>query len=147
MPWLDDQIHLQREKLFVAALDVHKAFVTVAAHKMEHNLGVLATGLENVRGLLGHSMRVDSGFRCTELNAAVGGAKTSAHMLGYAADFVCPGFGNPLEIVRAISASDLVFDQCIQEGTWVHISFDPKSRRDVLTAIFGVGGTSYRKGV
>jgi hypothetical protein len=47
VPWLDDQIHQQREKLFVAALDVHKAFVTVAAHKMEHNLGVLMAALQS----------------------------------------------------------------------------------------------------
>lgn len=47
MPWLNDQIHKEREKLFVAALEVQKAFVTVAAHKMEHNLGVLMAALQS----------------------------------------------------------------------------------------------------
>ena len=139
--------HFSLAELTFSSTAERKGINNTPSPQIVEHLRVLATGLENVRGLLGHSMRVDSGFRCTELNAAVGGAKTSAHMLGYAADFVCPGFGNPLEIVRAISSSDLVFDQCIQEGTWVHISFDPKFRRDVLTAIFGAGGTSYRKGV
>ncbi len=46
-PWLDEQIHEQREKLFVAALEVHKAFVTVAAHKMQHNLGVLMAAMQS----------------------------------------------------------------------------------------------------
>ncbi len=139
--------HFSLAELTFSSTAERKGINNAPSPQIVEHLRVLATGLENVRALLGHPMRVDSGFRCTELNAAVGGAKTSAHMLGYAADFVCPGFGNPLEIVRAISSSDLVFDQCIQEGTWVHISFDPKSRRDVLTAIFGAGGTSYRKGV
>jgi hypothetical protein len=44
-PWLDSEIHKEREKLFVAALQVHKAFVTVAAQKVQHNLGVLMTAM------------------------------------------------------------------------------------------------------
>lgn len=46
-PWLDDQIHKEREQLFIAALDVHKAFVTVAAQKVQHNLGVLMTAMQS----------------------------------------------------------------------------------------------------
>lgn len=111
------------------------------------NLAVTANGLEGVRSLLGQPMRIDSGFRCPALNRAVGGAKTSAHMSGYAADFVCPEFGDPLAIVKAIAASELPFDQVIQEGTWVHISFDPQLRRRILTAHFGPGGTTYTEGV
>ncbi len=47
VPWLNDQIHQEREKLFIAALDVHKAFVTVAAQKMQHNLGVLMASMQS----------------------------------------------------------------------------------------------------
>ena len=71
----------------------------------------------------------------------------SAHIDGYAADFVCPSFGTPADIARAIVASGLVFDQCIQEGTWVHISFDPRARQQALTATFGAGGARYSEGV
>ena len=46
-PWLDDQIHKERGKLFTVALDVHKAFVTVAAQKVQHNLGVLMTAMQS----------------------------------------------------------------------------------------------------
>jgi hypothetical protein len=46
-PWLDDKIHKEREKLFIAALDVHKAFVTAAAQKVQHNLGVLMTAMQS----------------------------------------------------------------------------------------------------
>lgn len=112
-------------------------------------LGVTAAGLEQVRSLLGgQPMHIDSGYRCPALNAAVRGAKNSAHMSGFAADFVCPSFGTPIEIVRAIQASNLQFDQCIVEcNAWVHISFAPDMRRQVLTAHFGPGGTTYTQGV
>lgn len=110
------------------------------------NMRSLAQGLERVRGLLGLAMHIDSGYRCPELNAAVKGAEKSAHMRGFAADFICPQYGDPLRIVQAVVASDIGFDQCIQEGTWVHISFDPRMKREVLTAHFGPGGTTYSAG-
>lgn len=108
-------------------------------------LKMLAAGLEKVRAQLGAPMHIDSGFRCPALNVAVKGAEKSAHLLGYAADFVCPTFGSPLEIVHKLKASNIAFDQCIQEGTWVHISFDPRNRKEVLTAHFGPGGATYTK--
>lgn len=111
------------------------------------SLTVLANGLEQVRYLLGHPLHVDSGYRCWSLNRAVGGAADSAHLKGLAADIICAAFGTPLEIVKAIEASSLVFDQCIQEGSWVHISFDPRARREVLTAHFVDGQrTTYSLG-
>lgn len=118
------------------------------AEIVEH-LRVCATGLEQVRSILGdHPMHIDSGYRCPALNRAVCGAPSSAHLSGYAADFLCREFGEPIEIVRRLQASPwLTFDQLIQEGTWVHISFDPKCRRQVLTAHFGPNGTHYSAGV
>jgi hypothetical protein len=112
------------------------------------NLGRLAAGLEKVRALLGSQpIHIDSGFRSAALNRAVGGVTHSAHMDGFAADIVCQGFGSPLKIAEAIASSSLDFDQVIQEGTWCHVSFDPKGRREVLTATFGQGGATYRKGL
>ena len=113
------------------------------------NLKVLAQGLEKVRTLLNVYNRpvlISSGYRCSALNKALHGAENSAHMYGYAADFTCPDFGTPLDIVKKIAASDIKFDQIIQEGTWVHISFDPKMRRQVLTAHFNNGVASYTIG-
>ena len=111
------------------------------------HMTTLAEGLEKVRALLGGPIRISSGYRSPELNSVIRGAKNSAHMDGYAVDFVCPSFGNPKDVVRAIAASAIEFDQCIYEGTWVHISFDPDMRRQVLTAHFGQGGTTYTEGV
>jgi hypothetical protein len=90
--------------------------------------------LERVRALLGKPILVSSGYRSPRVNRAVGGAAQSAHMLGCAADFSCPSFGSPLEICRAIAASDISFDQLIHEfRAWVHIAWAPLPRRQVLT--------------
>lgn len=93
-----------------------------------------ALRMEAVRGLLGdRPIHVNSGYRSAAVNRAVGGAIDSAHMTGRACDFICPAFGDPLAICKLLSAAALEFDQLIQEGAWVHISFDPRMRRDVLT--------------
>jgi len=110
------------------------------------NLRLLARGLDEVRRLLGHRLRISSGYRCPELNAAVGGARTSQHCEGLAADFECPAFGTPLEIVAAIQRSPVVFDQCILEfGRWVHVSFSRTPRRRVLTIYDD--GEGFREGL
>lgn len=96
---------------------------------------VLMPGLEQVRALLKHPMHVTSGFRSQIVNDAVGGSATSQHRYGLAADFHCDGFGTSTEIVAAIAASDIQFDQLIDEfGQWVHVSFVRRApRRDVRT--------------
>lgn len=98
------------------------------------NLRRLASGLEKVQALLGAPLEISSGYRCAALNEAVGGSGNSQHVRGLAADFVCPGFGSPMEIARAIQQSDIDFDQCILEfGRWVHVAFDAAPRRRMLT--------------
>lgn len=98
------------------------------------NLRLLATGLDNVQDLLGHPLQISSGYRCPALNEAVGGTARSQHCMGLAADFDCPAYGTPMDIARALAASDIRFDQCIMEfGRWVHLSFAPEPRRRVLT--------------
>jgi zinc D-Ala-D-Ala carboxypeptidase len=98
------------------------------------NLRQLAQGLERVRALLGAPLEISSGYRCPALNEAVGGSSASQHLQGLAADFVCPGFGPPLAVARAIQQSEIDFDQCILEyGRWVHLSFSPVPRGRVLT--------------
>jgi zinc D-Ala-D-Ala carboxypeptidase len=99
-----------------------------------------ANGLELVRTLLNsHSVLVSSGYRCPALNAKVGGSKASQHMLCEAADFTCPTYGTPAQIVSAITKSTIPYDQCILEyfdpirkTGWVHISFTDKPRKQAL---------------
>lgn len=84
-----------------------------------------AVNMEKVRTVLGKSIHIDSWYRCKELNDSLGSKETSQHRKGEAVDFVCPEFGTPLDIARAIiNAGALIrFDQLILEHTWIHISF------------------------
>ena len=98
------------------------------------NLRLLAQGLERVQTLIEFPLEISSGYRCLELNQRVGSAKTSQHTQGQAADFTCAEFGPPVDIIKAIRASDIEFDQCILEyAKWVHISFSKAPRGKVLT--------------
>jgi len=112
------------------------------------NLHELAVGLEQIRDLLNAPLHINSGYRCLLLNGAVKGSINSAHMQGWAADFTCRLFGTPLEIVKEVVKAGIKFDQCIQEGAWVHISFRPDMRNLVMTATFNKFGTpAYSTGV
>jgi putative chitinase len=125
----------------------NKALDNTPSKEMIEVLRTTAFHMERVRELLGNvSIKVSSGYRSPEVNKAVGGSKTSAHLLGYAVDFTAYGH-TPLTIANTLAKSDLKFDQLIYEGTWVHISFDPKMRREVLTARFKNGKATYLKGI
>lgn len=93
-----------------------------------------AENMEEVRRILGgRPIVISSGYRCSRLNVAIGGASTSAHMSGDAIDFNCFAFGTPFEVCKALEGR-LPYDQLIHEyGRWVHISFAPRLRRNVLT--------------
>lgn len=109
------------------------------------NLKVLADGLEQVRSLLKAPIFITSGYRSPTLNRFIGGSQSSAHCLGFAADFKCPQFGAPVDIVAAIKASGIKYDQLINEGFWVHISFALELRQQTLSALFdNKGKASYR---
>jgi hypothetical protein len=94
------------------------------------NLKTLASVLERVRGALGGKpVLISSGYRCPELNAAVGGSTSSAHMQGLAADFIIPKFGTVLQTARAVAAVDIPFDQLIFEyGDWIHLGLAAAGR-------------------
>ena len=87
------------------------------------NIQRLAEFLEAVKTLLGGKpIMVNSAFRSKAVNDAVGSKDTSQHRIGCAADIRVPGM-TPDQVVRAIIASDLGFDQVIREfDRWTHIS-------------------------
>lgn len=128
-----------------------KGIDNTAPAPIVERLRMVANTLEQIRTLLGnHSIRISSGYRCIALNRAIGSGDTSAHVQGYAVDFTCPGFGTPKEVAKKIAESDIKYDQLIYEGGnsgWIHLSVDPRNRRDVLTATFKGGKASYSKGI
>lgn len=111
------------------------------------NLHDTADHMELVRAYLDHPVIVTSGYRSPAVNHQVGGSPTSAHMQGWAVDFIAPKFGSPLQVCRSLAKSGIRFDQIIQEGGWTHVSFKPSMRGSVLTAHFGKNGTTYTDGI
>lgn len=101
------------------------------------NLRVAAAGMEKVRAALSKPILVNSAYRSAAVNRAVGGSPTSSHREGYAVDFRVTGM-TPLEICRKLVAAGIKFDQLIEEGTWTHISFDPRMRGQVANYLAGV---------
>ena len=103
------------------------------------NLKRLAERMEAVRALFNRPIEITSAYRNPQVNAAVGGVPTSAHAVGHAADFHVDGLTD-LQVAKAIRDSTLKFDQLIYEKSrCVHISFDPKLRRQVLRQPGGPG--------
>lgn len=163
--------HFTLEELTVSDTATRLGIDNTPGLVVSGNLLALARGMEMVRTILGgRSIHVNSGFRCEELEKVLCAKdfvawcsrngkmrtdpaawaeyfKRKAHPKGFACDFTCPKFGTPLEIVKALIKAGIKADQIIQEGTWVHISFDPKMRGQVLTATFNGGTPSYTQGV
>jgi hypothetical protein len=140
--------HFSLEEMTFSSTAVRMGLDNTPSPEVVANLTTLCKTLETIRECLDEPMTIDSGYRSPALNAAVHGVPTSAHVSGWAADFICPTYGTPLEIVKEIASWDgFDFDQIIQEGTWVHISVAPTMRRQVLTATFTNGVASYHQGI
>jgi uncharacterized protein YcbK (DUF882 family) len=94
------------------------------------NLTRLADFLEQVKEVLGGKpIMVNSAFRSKLVNDAVGSKDTSQHRVGCAADIRVPSM-TPDEVVKAIIASGIGYDQVIREfDRWTHISI-PNSKSD-----------------
>lgn len=140
------------EELTVSQTAVRAGLLNNPSQTAQNNLRITAALLEQVRIVLrSRPITVTSGFRSVAVNELLGSHVTSGHCQGLAADFICPGFGTPREVCEAILESDIVFDQLIYEGGWIHISTvsgTKKARRQVLTAVFKAGAaTTYLNGL
>jgi len=110
--------------------------------------------LQPVRDHYGKGVKVNSGFRHPEVNAKVGGSKTSDHCRGHAADIEIPGVANA-ELAEWIR-DNLEFRQLILEfytpgvpdSGWVHVSYVAEdNKKQVLTAVKRDGKTVYLPGL
>jgi hypothetical protein len=119
------------------------------------NLRKLAENvLQPVRDAYGKGVKVNSGFRHPDVNAAVGGSKTSDHCRGQAADIEIPGVANA-DLAQWIS-ENLEFRQLILEfytpgipdSGWVHVSYvEGDNKKQILTAMKENGKTVYKVGL
>ena len=101
----------------------HREFDNTPNDAELENIKRLAEFLEEVKTVLGGKpIMVNSAFRSKAVNDAVGSKDTSQHRIGCAADIRVPAV-TPDEVVRAIIASGLGFDQVIREfDRWTHVS-------------------------
>jgi uncharacterized protein YcbK (DUF882 family) len=101
------------------------------------NIQRLAEFLEQVKEVLGGKpIMVNSAFRSKAVNDAVGSKDTSQHRIGCAADIRVPSM-TPDQVVRAIIASGIGYDQIIREfDRWTHVSIpntpEAKPRKQAL---------------
>jgi len=101
--------------------------------------------LEPIREHYG-PVHINSGYRGQALNKAVGGAVTSQHCMGQAADIEVPGVANG-DLAKWI-AENLDFDQvileCYRKGQpnsgWVHVSYKVYGNRKATLTATVVGG-------
>lgn len=80
---------------------------------------LVLTVLQPLRDAWREPLHVNSGYRCPKLNAAVGGAATSQHVKGEAADIKAP---NPIKLAQLAYDLGLPYDQMIIYPTFVHFS-------------------------
>jgi len=96
---------------------------------VENLIMVCETILEPVREHYGIPFIPNSGFRCLELNRAIGSSDRSQHTTGEAVDFEVPGISNR-EVALWVK-ENCKFDQLILEfykegdpsSGWVHCSY------------------------
>jgi uncharacterized protein YcbK (DUF882 family) len=101
----------------------HRQFDNTPNASEMANLVRLAEFLEQVKTALGGKpVMINSGFRSKAVNDSVGSRDSSQHRIGCAADIRVPGM-TPNEVVKAIMAAGIGYDQLIREfDSWTHIS-------------------------
>ena len=100
------------------------------------NLNMLAYYLDGIREKLGEPICISSGYRCSDLNKAVGGVANSQHLYGLAADLICSDMQKLETVIRETGG----FDQLIREyqkgspnSFWYHVSVcNGKPRNQII---------------
>lgn len=119
-----------------------------ADNAIRRNLMRLAVALETVRAILGDApILISSGYRCPDLNRLVGGAPTSAHMEGRAADWHAPKAGTPRQIAERLRFNaHRLPDGCkiiMEFGRWIHLQVAQETPPVFLEANKSGGRTVY----
>lgn len=119
------------------------------------NLKLLAEKvLQPLRDHYRVGIKANSGYRSPDVNAAVGGSRTSDHCKGQAADIEIPGIANA--VLAQYIKDNLQYTQLILEfytpgipdSGWVHVSYDANNLKcQTLTATKKDGKTAYLNGL
>lgn len=134
---------------------IRKGLNNVPTQDIISALQVLAVNvLQPVREHYGKGVKVNSGYRSPEVNASVGGSKTSDHCKGQAADIEIPGVANKelaVYIRDNMEYTQLILEaytEGVPDSGWVHVSYDPANlKKQVMTATFVNGKAVYSNGI
>ena len=90
--------------------------------------------LDPLRKRYGKPIKVNSGYRCEQLNKAVKGAVNSQHIKGLATDITAGSVEENKILFQLVQELNLPFDQLIDEKnfSWIHVSVSNKPRKQVL---------------
>ena len=100
---------------------------TITSFEVRDSIKALVLNvLQPLRDTWGKSLKINSGYRCPELNKVVGGVSNSQHTKGEAADVASD---NPYELAKMAKELNLPFDQMILYPTFVHFSHKLKGEQ------------------
>ena len=131
------------QKELIASTEAYKRKIdNTPGEEEKAHLEELMEFMDGIRSAWGSAIIVTSGYRCPELNEAIGGAKKSAHQTGYAVDCVPANnrkkefFEFCKEYLKDRDFDELLFERNSKGAIWCHIalkSIDGKQRRKIKT--------------
>lgn len=91
------------------------------------NINYTIERLDDIRRRYGSPIRINSGYRCPELNKAVGGKANSQHVKGQAADLKYDK--DLLLFIIQQCKYDQLIEETSKRSKWIHISFNQNGER------------------
>lgn len=127
------------EELIHSDTAIRKGIKNTPNNTVVGNLRLLCDKvLQPIRDKYGKPISVTSGYRCYDLNKAVGGVGNSQHLTGEAADITSSNNKELWKlIVKMVENKEIVVDQLIDEKhlQWIHISYKKDTNRNQIFAI------------
>jgi len=100
--------------------------------------------LQPLRNQYGKPIRIASGYRTPSLNSYIGGSTFSQHKLGEAADIDTIEDNDLLfDLIKDLPFDQLIWEFGDERPEWVHVSYRPKPRKEILRAYKKKGKTVY----
>lgn len=115
----------------------------IPSKEIEKNIiSLIDNCLDVIREVFGEPIKVNSGYRCPELNNAVNGSKNSAHVKGMAADLDCSDNKKLWDTIIELNKRGIIeFRQLIwekgndQAPDWIHIEYNSGNNKNQILRI------------